>query len=80
MIVKELLTAHPTDDAIWDNTNSCNVYFNTADGAEIATSIDITKESTVTTIISMSIKDDEPWFDAHEEFDLRYNTQETMDN
>ena len=45
-----------------------------------AASIDVTKESTVTTTISMSINDDKPWFDAHEEFDLWYDTPETMDN
>ena len=60
LIVEELLSAHPTDDAIWDNTNPCNVYFDTADDTEITTSIDITKESTVTTTISMSNDDDKP--------------------
>ena len=28
----------------------------------------------------MPIEDDEPWFDAHDEFDLCYNTPETMDD
>ena len=28
----------------------------------------------------MSNEDDKPWFDAHEEFDLWYNTPETRDN
>ena len=36
MIVVELLGAHPTDDAIWDNTNPCNVSFDNMDGTEIA--------------------------------------------
>ena len=42
-IIEELLSAHPTDNAIWDNTNLCSVSFDTVDGAEIATSIDIRK-------------------------------------
>ena len=69
-IVEELLLAHPTDDGIWDNTNRCDVSFDDTYGAEIAASIDVTKGSTVTTTISMPIKDDELWFDTHEEFDL----------
>ena len=28
----------------------------------------------------MSNEDDNPWFDTHEEFDLWYNTSETMDD
>ena len=79
-IVEELLSAYPTDDAIWNNTNPCHVSFGTADGTEIATSIDVTKESTVTTILSMSNKDDTPWFDTNEEFDSWYNTTETKDD
>ena len=79
-IVKELLSAHPTNDTIWDNTNSYNVSFDTTDDAEVTTSIHVTKESTLTTTISMSNDDDESWFDAHEEFDSWYNTSETMDN
>ena len=62
------------------NTNQCNVSFDTVDDTEVTTSIHITKESTVTTTISMSNNDDEPWLDAHEEFDLWYDTPETMDN
>ena len=54
--------------------------FDNTDDAEIATSINVTKESTVTTVIFMPIEDDKPWFDAHEEFDLWYDTLETMDN
>ena len=76
-IVEELLLAHPTDDAIWDNINPCDVSFDNTDGTEIASSIDVTKELTVTTTIFMSIKDDKPWFDANEEFDLWYKIPET---
>ena len=79
-IVKELLSAHLTDDAIWDNTNPCNVSLDTIDGAENAANIDVTKESTVTTTTSMSIEDDKPWLDAHEDFDWWYNTPETMND
>ena len=65
-IVEELLVVHPTDDAIWYNTNSCNVSFDSIDGAKTAASIDVTKESTVATTTSMSTKDDELWFNARE--------------
>ena len=80
LLVEELLLAHLADDAIWDNTNPYKVSFDTTDDAEITTSIHVTKESTVTTTISMSNDDDKPWFDVHKEFDLWYNTPETMDN
>ena len=70
MIVKELVWAHPTDDAIWGNINPCDISFDNTDGAEITASFEVTEESTVKTAMSMSIKDDKPWFDAHEEFDL----------
>ena len=65
-IVKEILLAHPTDNSIWNNANPYDVSFDDTDGSEISASIDVTKESTVITIISISIKDDETWFDAHE--------------
>ena len=76
LFVEELLAAHPTNDDIWDNTNPCNVSFDTVDNAEITTSIHITKESTSTcckfdsqdlllVTISMSHDDDKSWFDAH---------------
>ena len=91
LFVKELLSAHPTDDAIWDNTNTCNISFNTEDNAEIITSIHITKESTFTcykfdsqdllpVTVSMSHDDDDSWFDAHKDFDLWHNTSKPMDN
>ena len=46
--VKELLSAHLTEDAMWDNINPCNISFDTVYNAEITTSIHITKESTST--------------------------------
>ena len=79
-IVEELLSAHLTEEAILDNTNPCNISFDIIDGAEIAASIKVTKESTTTTTIFMSIEDDEPWFDAHDQFYSWYNTPEIMDN
>ena len=78
MIVEELISAHPTDDAILDNTNPCDVSLDDIDGTETVASIDITKESTITTTTSMSTKDDELWFNAHEESDSWYDTPETM--
>ena len=42
-IVKELLSAHLIDDAIWDNTNPCDISFDIVDDAEITTNIYITK-------------------------------------
>ena len=41
-IVEELLSARLIDDAVWDNTNSYTS-FDTANGAEVITSIHITK-------------------------------------
>jgi len=75
----------------WDNTNPCDESFDIADDAEITTSIHITKESTYASLkfdsqhpvivaISMSHDDDEPWFHAQEDFDLWYDTSETMDD
>ena len=90
-IIKEPLSAHPTYDVIQDNTNPCNVFSDTTDEADITTSIHITKESvcdcrkfdaedTVTMTTSMSHNDDNPWFDAYVDFNLLYNTSETMDD
>ena len=42
--IEELLIAHPTNDAIWDHTNPCDVANNTVDNAEITTSIHIMTE------------------------------------
>ena len=79
-IVKELLAAHPTDDAIWDNTNPYDLFLEDINGTETAARIDFTKESIVTTTTSMSIKDDELWFNAHGESDSWCDVPETMDN
>ena len=90
-IIEELLSAHLTDDAIWDKTTPCDVFFNIIDDTETTTSIQTTNKSTydcrkldfrdpVKVITSMSHDNDEPWFDAHEDFDLWYVTSETMNN
>ena len=65
-IVQQLLAAHPIDDAIWDNTNPCNLSLdNTNDTAALA-NIDVSKELIVTTTTSVSTKDDKIWYNAHE--------------
>ena len=73
-IVKELLAAHPTDDAIWDNANPCNVSLdNTSESEEpvnttmTTTSIrsednsNTTQESIGSIAISMLAECDETW-------------------
>ena len=91
LIVEELLSAHPTNDFIWDNTNPCDASFDIVNETEITPSINITKKSTstcrkfysrdlVTVTISMSHDDDKSWFDAHEYFDSWYDTTETTNN
>ena len=42
-IVEELLAAHLNDDAIWDNTNPCNISLDDIDGTKSVAGIDITK-------------------------------------
>mmetsp|Transcript_3771 Transcript_3771/g.4076 ORF Transcript_3771/g.4076 Transcript_3771/m.4076 type:complete len:179 (+) Transcript_3771:294-830(+) len=66
-IVEQLLAAHPNNDAIWDNTNPCDVYLDNTSGTEALANVDVTKELIVTTRTSMSTKDDKIWCNAHEE-------------
>ena len=69
-IVKELLVVHPTDNAIWDNTNPYNISLNNPNGTENVANIDVTKEPIFTTTISMSTEEKELWYNTHEEYDL----------
>ena len=78
--IKELLAAYPTNDAIWDHTNSCNVSIDTVFNAEITASIHNMKESIsncrklnpqeiLPVTIFMSHDDDKSWFGVHKDFD-----------
>ena len=64
--MEQILVAHPKDDAIWDNTNPCNIFLDDTSVTEVLANVDMTKESIVTTTTSMSTKDDEIWYNAHE--------------
>ena len=85
------MAAHPTDDAIWDHTDPCDMSIDIVNNAVIITSSHIMEESTSTcckfdshellpVTVSMSHEDDESCFDAHKFFDSWYDTSETMDN
>ena len=76
----DVIAALPTDDAIWDKTNPCEVSLDNIEGTETTANIDVIKESTVTTTTSMSTKGDELWFNAHEDSDSWYDAPETTDN
>ena len=68
------------DDAIWDNTNPCDVSLDNMSGTEDLVNIDGTKESIATTTKLTSSVYDEIWYNTYAECDAWYNVPETMDN
>ena len=81
-IVKQLLAAYLINDAIWDNTHPWDVTLYDTSGAQAQAlvNVEVTKESIVTITTSISTKDKEIWYNAHEECDSWHNVPETMDN
>ena len=63
---KQILATHLMNDAIWDNTNPCDVTYDDMSGTEDLVNIDGTKESTVTTTTLMSSVYDKIWYNTHE--------------
>ena len=78
--VKQILATHLLDDAIWDNTNPCDVSLDDMSGTEDLVNIDGTKESIATTTKLTSSVYDEIWYNTYAECDAWYNVPETMDN
>ena len=78
--VKKLLAAHSNNDAIWDNTNQCDVSLDNTSGTEDLADAEVTKESVPTTTTPMSAKDDEIWYNTIGEYDSWYKVAEIMDN
>ena len=77
-IVEQLLAAHPNDDAIWDNTDPCNVSLDNSSGTEDLANMDVTKESVATTITPISTKDNEIWYNTIAKYDSWHEVVKTM--
>ena len=65
--VEQLLTAHPNDDAIWDNTDPCNASLDNTSGTKDLANVDVIEKSGARKIMPVSTKDDETWYNVIEE-------------
>ena len=66
------------DNAIWDNTNPCDVSLEDMGGTEDLANIYVTKESIATTTTLMPSVYNQIWYNTHEEWDSWHNVLETM--
>ena len=66
-IVKQILAAHPNNDAILDNTDPCNISLDNTSGTEDLANVGVTKKVETTTT-PMSTKDDEILYNTNEEY------------
>ena len=72
--------SHSINDAIWDNTNPCDVSLNNTNGTETLANTNVTKESITTTTTSMFTPYHEIWYNTHEECDSWHDVLETLDD
>ena len=79
-IVKQILTIHLIDDAIWDNTNPCDVSRDNVNGTEVLANIDVTEESITTKTTSISTIYNKVLYNAHTECDFWHDVLKTMDS
>ena len=77
--VKQIIATYSMNDAIWGNTNPCDISLDNISGTEDLVNIDGTKESIATTTTLTSSVYDEIWYDTHEKCDLWYDVPEIMD-